>query len=53
VEVLKILLTTRLSVKTMVTILGVGLCLALIVAALVYGGVVASNEHRRRMIRSW
>jgi len=44
VEVLKIHLTTRLSVKALATILGAGLCLALIVAALVFGGVFASKD---------
>jgi len=44
VEVLKIFLTTRLSVKALATVLGVGLCLTLIVAALVFGGVFASND---------
>jgi acid phosphatase type 7 len=44
VEVLKILLTTRFSVKALATILGVGLCLALIVTALVFGGVFPSKD---------
>ena len=43
-EVLKIHLTTRLSVKALATILDAGLCLALIVAALAFSGVFASKD---------
>ena len=43
-EVLKIFLTTRLSVKALATVLGVGLCLALVMAALVFSGVFTSKD---------
>jgi hypothetical protein len=44
VEVLKIFLTTTFSVKVLATVLGVGLCLTLVVAAVVVSGVFASKD---------